>query len=319
MAGFKDSFDPEKDLIYGIGAWISRYIIHYDSGGKKRYTAGQNIPQIEWDAAHVRKERDSYAINTFNTAITNATYAVQNSTLGVNGVSATDYMKAIEVTKYGTKGTVGDQSKLAPKLAKSNKNLDSGDPGSVCAAAKDLAIRRSSKFGIKYAVENLGGRVHYLVDDIKQEVLLEKSTIKNSSGYEKIPICTSEIRFLFRNWRRFSGKVVFWEGYETARAPWESTIGAYQVGWAKYALERMWKFKNKISGQHTEFAAMKEKDYKILITNVEKFVGGDSKKRQNGATIIKSRLGETIESPSEIIRAFHALPNGLVNEDNEPT
>lgn len=318
MPQFKDSFSPGVDLIYGIGAWISRYIIHLDTKGQKRYAKNDQIPKGEWDAAHARKESDCYAINTFNMAITNAAYALQTGSIAVSGVGTSEYMKAIESTKYGTRGTVGDPATLAAKLVKSNKNLDLGNPGSVCAAAKDLAIRRSSKFGIKYAVENLKGTVHYLLDEIDQTVLLAKSTITNGSGYEKIPICTSEVRYLFRNWGRYGGKVMFWENYVQTSAPWMSASGTHEVGWASYALARMWKFKNKLVGKHQKFASMKQREYENLLLNVEKFAAGDQRKRENGATIIRSRFDEAIESPRDIIRAFHALPHGLVNEDDEP-
>ena len=32
MAKFKNTFDPSKDIIYGIGKWISHYIVYYYRG-----------------------------------------------------------------------------------------------------------------------------------------------------------------------------------------------------------------------------------------------------------------------------------------------
>jgi hypothetical protein len=319
---FKDTFDPNTDLIYGIGAWISRYIINYDSGGKKKYQKKDKISQGEWDAAHRRKEEDCFAINTFNMAITNAQYALNTGTISVSNVGDSAYMDEIQQTKYGTGSTIGNASGLEAKLRKGNRNLSMGSPGEVCAAAKDLAIRRSSKFGIKYAVANLRGTVHYILDEIEPSVLLAKSTITNTSGYEKIPICTSEIRYLFRNWKRYggSGKVVFWENYAVTAAPWASAVMQHKVGWAEYALHRMWKYRTKVQGVASlqKFGTAKQKDFNQLIANVQKFLENNLQKQQNASNFIKGWFGEDVTTPNDIIRVFHTLDGNLVNEDSEP-
>lgn len=321
MTQFADAFKPKQDLIYGIGAWITRYIVHFDSKGAKKYGGKERIPEDEWDAAHQRKEVDCFAINTFNMAITNAQYAMAGDTLSVANVGSGDYMSAFQKTKYGTASTVGSAKALTDKLKKGNEALSLSSPEAVCAAAKDLAIRRSSKFGIKYATDTLDGKVHYILDDIDQSVLLAKATITNGSGYTKIPICTSEIRYLFRTWNRYqSGKVVFWQNYAQTSPPWKTHEMPYRARWAAYAVERLWKYRHKTQTIATlaKFGTASEKDYRRLLVNVEKFIENNVKKQENATTVIKQWFGEDVTGPDDIIRTFHSIKFELVNDDAEP-
>lgn len=321
MAAFKDSFDPKNDLIYGIGMWISRYIIYYETG--KKYKAVEKIPEKELQMAHKKKEEEKYAINTWNMAITNAQYALlQNDTLQVTTSSSSTYLSSgtakyfdqFKNSRYGV-SVKGGQVDLQ-KLKKSNKNLSNSDRHAICAAAKDLAIRRSSKFGIQYTVATLNGKIHYILDDIQQNVVLEKSTIKNGSGYEKMPICSSELRFLFRNWGRLktSNKVIFWKNYETAQPLWADRV--WQADWACYALDRMWKYRRFLPDDRLlRFKSMKQSEFEQLLTNINKFKEGNPTRIRNAMTILKGRLGENVDTPAQVIALFHSLPPDKVNKE----
>jgi hypothetical protein len=328
---FQTEFNDKTDIIYGIGEWISRYIIFKTDG--KQYGKQDTVPRAELDAAHKLKAESFFAINTFNLAISGAQYRQANgsltTTLGTATGTADDAKAAAYAGTiarspvYGPGSTTGDVAAKFDKLKKSNASLAPTDQQAVNAAAKDLAIRRSSKFGIAYVVERLNGKVHYILDGVDMSVVLDKKTVTNSSGYDKIPIVSSELRYLFRNWSRFksTGKVLFWKDYKTCPAPWVAASASDLAGWAEYALDRLQKHLAALSSD----AAWQDdvKQLKLgnrqtatrLRANIGKLRGGDLRQHANAESFLKT-LDDRISSPKNIIEFFHSIPPGLVNKEH---
>ncbi|OJH34106.1 hypothetical protein [Cystobacter ferrugineus] len=133
--------------------------------------------------------------------------------------------------KYGYRTLPTQATRLQSSLKKSRDDIDlSGNPKDsvLSMAAKDFIIRRSCKFGLTYFMtQGKFGQgdtvVHYALDDINIDVLLHKTSIvNNTTGVGKVPICTSELRFLFRNWKTLgaSNRVKFYMGHQEVAPPW---------------------------------------------------------------------------------------------------
>jgi hypothetical protein len=89
-----------------------------------------------------------------------------------------------------------------------------------------LAIRRASKYGVSFFSSN--AVLFYVLDGLDLAAIANKQVIQN-----KIPICTSELRYIFRNWHYFKARatLVFLRKFELCRAPWEEN----PAQWAPYA------------------------------------------------------------------------------------
>lgn len=239
MANFKDEFDGTTDLIYGIGDQINRYIVYKLHGKKYDKIFGANRAEaIEY------KEECGWAINTFNVHLNNIDYMKNQS--GLFG----EYCKALAASTYkpGYKSVPYNPSgPTLEKLKKSNAALLPKAKREVLNAAFDLSVRRSCKFGIEFVTQKLAGKIHYVLDGMNLEAVTTKARITNTSGYQKIPICTSELRFLFRNWNKFRGrgKVIFWENFDHALPPWNRPT--YAANWKAYGLSRLEKYWTKIA------------------------------------------------------------------------
>jgi hypothetical protein len=108
----------------------------------------------------------------------------------------------------------------------------------------DYAIRRSCKF-LLYDSISKGKNVAYLLDDLdldKVAYLVVDNTIPDSARIVggpsdgKVPICSTEIRELFRNWDSLCHYVKFFEKMYACKAPWERS--EFFAKWAAYAKHR---------------------------------------------------------------------------------
>ena len=301
MADFRTEYVPKKDLIYGIGVWISCYIHHHGTGQRP---AGK-LTDTQFRDAQAKKEKEFFAINTYNTALNNA--QVRNLRAEVSS-----YQETLDKSPNLGRGA----AKKPETLLKSNAKLDRGNNAQVKAAADDISVRRSCKFGIEYVVQNLGGRIHYVLDGIDIKKVVDRATITNKSGYEKVPICTSELRFLFRQWQRFGSKVQFWQNYDHCAPPWADS--ATQEDWAAYALARILK-------GYARKQKLRDAHWQVLVPLLDKLKTGrlssddvsglwDVAAADKGplSTLIAAKK-KTMMTANEFIAMFHSLPADLVN------
>jgi hypothetical protein len=89
-----------------------------------------------------------------------------------------------------------------------------------------LAIRRASKYGVSFFSSK--SVLFYVLDGLDLAAIANKQVIQN-----KIPICTSELRYIFRNWHYFKARatLVFVRKFELCMAPWDEN----PAQWAPYA------------------------------------------------------------------------------------
>ena len=116
------------------------------------------------------------------------------------------------------------------------------------AAAMVLAIRRACKFGIEYVLRlPSNAYVHYILDEIDMVEVVRKEERPLWTGTTGVPITTTELRFLFREWYRLRGKnILFYRNRVTTQPPWETDPEA----WLGYARRRAQKYSEQLSRTH---------------------------------------------------------------------
>jgi hypothetical protein len=299
MAKFWETFKPGTDLIYGIGEQIDRYIVAYDT----QKAAPETLTQQERDAAYKKKSENYYAINTFNVHLTNADYKTKAAP---EQVAYIDAIKKSPLKTYYS-DTMNVDKVTGPKLAgyrKSNVGLNPRSPDAVRAAAHDWAIRRSCKFGIEYATKTLGGTVHYVLDGMDLKAIAAPSSAMrlktNSAGFTKIPICTSELRFLFRNWQGMSN-VTFWENFDVATPPWKRP--GLEDDWKAYAIDRIVKYWAQIKGNQDAG--------KYRLTQLLEDSAGKITTDKEVRKYLESKPAD------KVVAKFHRIPADLSNKERQ--
>jgi len=253
----KDHYDLKRgDLIYGIGEQINKYL-------DKLLADGVTIPGTDRN----QSKQDFYAaINTYNRAIGFNSFTFNGDTLEVDtdkikssaGVVdlhtgrkgyTKDYVsKLLASPKFSPASVAGDvtkDTKLQSALKKGRDDFDKISEDDQRAAAKELAIRRSCKFGIEYVLTlDKGATIHYVMDGmdmlkVAQKDWFDKTIPKSGAAikFRKISICTTELRYLFRNWGRISktGRVKFYHNFIHINPPWTQDFFKSTRQWADYA------------------------------------------------------------------------------------
>ena len=81
-------------------------------------------------------------------------------------------------------------------------------------------IVRGCKIGLDSARDNENVTIYYCIDDLDMKRIIEKK--------DKKAFTPKELRYLFRNWKDFEGKVHFFEdGYEVP-APWKTSSNEWE-------------------------------------------------------------------------------------------
>ncbi|HUA86230.1 MAG TPA: hypothetical protein VMB85_20380 [Bryobacteraceae bacterium] len=260
MATILDYYNLDRgDLIYGIGEQINKYLDHLWKEGKLVTTL-----------TAMQLKTDKYAaINTYNRAIGNNVFSLNATTIEVDlrkiqtGAQAVDrntlpkgytytqdYVAKLLKSKFSPATVSGDlnsdsSAKLKTALLKGRDDLAvSTSASDIAAAAKELAIRRSCKFGIEYVLKLDKAMIHYVLDEmnmlkVAQKDWFDKTIPKTgaSVSFRKISICTTELRYLFRNWGRIgpTDRVKFYYNFSAIVPPWTDDFFKATKQWADYA------------------------------------------------------------------------------------
>lgn len=125
------------------------------------------------------------------------------------------------------------------------------------------ALRRGCKFGIgMIASEQIfaEAKVHFILDYIDMETVCKKGAepvlkVEIDSKIKTEPITCAELRYVFRNWAKLKGKVLFYVNLKEVAAPWEEDwektdiggkpIKAKMTEWQGYGQYREDKYKAK--------------------------------------------------------------------------
>jgi len=104
----------------------------------------------------------------------------------------------------------------------------------------DLLNRRACKYLMMMACD-LGRPILYALDEIDLKIAASGGfvEVQNKSDVKrKVPVVSTELRFLFRHWDAFADAVLFYKNLKVMTAPWvgDQMGGSY---WAAYALHLM--------------------------------------------------------------------------------
>ena len=115
---------------------------------------------------------------------------------------------------------------------------------------KDFTVRRACKFLIYDSIRQ-GKKIAYLLDDLGMDMVAfvkeggqipDSARIKDGASEGKVPVCSTEIREIFRRWDFLKGKVQFFRELTKCAPPWEDVryvdpFSLYAIHRAKKALE----------------------------------------------------------------------------------
>ena len=213
-----------------------------------------------------------------------------------------EYFRCLETSVgYGPGSLMKSASELAGALGKYEQadklNLTAAKtaeklPGIVM----DIAIRRSCKYGIHFFVEKKAAQLHYILDGMDIQAIVDRKRMLNSSTkLHKVPICTSEIRYIFRHWNRLaaSKRLWFYDKFNKVAAPWnnDTHMGTWP-SWADYAISRAGKHANGIP----------------LV-----------KKRIFDAAVRDFTANRSVSNAKAVVTAFHSIPSACVNDPADDT
>ncbi|KPF48828.1 hypothetical protein D621_15645 [beta proteobacterium AAP51] len=131
------------------------------------------------------------------------------------------------VEKNALKTNPAYTSKLIKGIKKDNPALNPAletiARGDFDDQIKNFGVRRACKFLIYDAIERKR-KIAYVLDDLNLTEVVKKHARlldPDSSTRRKVPVCTSEIREIFRRWDRLQDHVVFYRWFRKAPAPWD--------------------------------------------------------------------------------------------------
>jgi hypothetical protein len=160
----------------------------------------------------------------------------------------------------------------------------------------DFAIRRACKFLLYDAIRQ-GKRVAYLLDCLdlnKVAYLVQGGSVPNEARIEegdsegKVPVCSTELREIFRNWDYFKKYLRFYMRFRECDPPWAEKYGK-SAEWARYAAHRSKKIlsgKNNASKfQIGEFEACIDKSTSRSSVAIKHFHAGAPSTFTNGSKL----------------------------------
>jgi thiamine pyrophosphokinase len=257
MPSFSEIFNVSEDLVYGVTAqrdvYIDRFIIDKAAEALREY---QNSPaDFDSDEETTQEywtkltQRSKIFVNAYNDPIIKTDFS--QPVLAIPQPPLGERVYVNKLTQHPKLAPQGTKGATMSSLSKGDSSKAGTDKAALGGAEKAdleglLAIRRACKFGIEFAVTSHYKKVHYVLDAITMTDVLNKTTFPLYSGKDGVPITTSELRFLFRNWNRFkgTGRVVFYSGFNAVQPPWET--GNFD-GWAAYALHLIEKAKYNVN------------------------------------------------------------------------
>ncbi|MBN3761795.1 hypothetical protein [Burkholderia sp. Ac-20365] len=139
-----------------------------------------------------------------------------------------------------------DDAHLKWGVRKDNMGIkeSSIDLKKMTGSLRNFAVRRACKFLIYDSIKD-GIKIAYSLDDMNLSAVVRRDALSlrdedGKSVKQKVPVCTSEIREIFRNWDYLEKHVVFFKDFKRVPPPWCIPTGtAADVKlWANYAAAR---------------------------------------------------------------------------------
>jgi hypothetical protein len=136
--------------------------------------------------------------------------------------------------------------------ARKRLSPDNLTSGPMLGALRQFAVRRACKFLI-YDTIRQGYRIAYALDDLDLGAVVARTAFPLETDPErgKVPVCTSELREVFRRWDVCQHWVFFYEDLHGVPPPWDQSRGEQAVqSWAAYAAARATKLALRLPQGH---------------------------------------------------------------------
>ena len=238
---FASTFQRGKDLIYGLAMPRASYVEALDAQYPERSKADPQYLRIQPEDG-----MDFIIIDTFNNAFlgTEVLKSLPPFFIGraLTGTEAQDSERYLGELKGEH-----DQVRSFRTYLEKETLYDLQSISGATRAEQMMRYGRSCKTGMAYAILARKGRVHFLLDEIKMNlVLADRLKPKPERS-----ISGKELRWLFRhrNHPQIRPEVVFWKDGKTTSAPWESE----PKDWAEYGQEVL----SRHSGSSTKIEKIK--------------------------------------------------------------
>jgi hypothetical protein len=130
----------------------------------------------------------------------------------------------------------------------------------VRASVRQFAVRRACKFLIYDAIGQQRA-IAYALDDLDLDAVVNKTAfeLESQPGRFKVPVCTSELREMFRRWDACYPWVRFFHDLHAVPPPWDASRGLPTVqAWAAYAVARAGKLAGRLNPQHPAVNALQQ-------------------------------------------------------------
>lgn len=219
-----DLFDPWRgDLLYGFAEDRGDYLDHME----KLVALGRN-PGLKkflesWGSFWIQV--DAYNDTLFGDQTLFATAA---SDVGNSGDQKNQSLNDPYITAFWQKLKQHRFSPLEVFTTPDDKIKKEGWSPELDKDRYYLAIRRACKFGIENVLNAASpdARIHFVLDLFSRVCgeRMVQATYKleiAARSRTAVPITTSEIRYVYRNWHRLKDRVVFYYGFASEVAPWE--------------------------------------------------------------------------------------------------
>jgi hypothetical protein len=248
MPDLKDAFDVFRgDLLYGHSRDRGTALAYLETNhdfGEFMTAAGQAGAWVTVDNFNVPLDSDYLAARPEDLwaeikAQRDLTKQHLDSHAAFTGYDKTELEASNQLYQDNMKAFLKrlKQSRLSPlrSLDAAPDKLDREGWNDVAKNRYYLAIRRACKFGIEHVAANTGGAmIHFVLNRFDRDTgwvdLLEKKTVAAPTRTTMV-ITYSEIRYVYKNWNRFSTQIQFYRfqsndgstatSFPSCPAPWE--------------------------------------------------------------------------------------------------
>ena len=100
---------------------------------------------------------------------------------------------------------------------------------------RQFMVRRACKFLLYDEISVRHGRIFYALDGLTLSDVAQRAHRALDRSRSKVPVCTSELREIFRMWAFLQNHVAFYLHLENSEPPWKLSD---QEQWSAYAVER---------------------------------------------------------------------------------
>lgn len=249
-------FDLSRDLIYGVSDDINAYWdvlqiaqkVKRDIAKTKNFTSKRlsDLKAYAWEfyeKPHGHGTRqDSNIYIQWRESQDHLDVGGNRNELSMglvrpSGGERENFFNRFQNSKYGVENT--HYLKVDKGVRKDNPTLsdtlDDDDyyTGNNLANVRNYMVRRACKFLMYDTIQQRGGRIFYALDGLDLNDVANK-TARTVGGKEKVPVCTSEIREIFRMWAFLKSHLTFYRDFVPADPPWTRNLAA----WSQYAKSR---------------------------------------------------------------------------------